>query len=136
MIDREIVIASTAKQGLDFEALQQRIHPAVSRVRLLAEQTPASLIAFDLLAPGGTDLRAQPLVDRRAALEQALVPATPPIHLTPATRDQYLARQWFELFEGAGLDGLIAKKLDLRYQPDKRVITGSHSAGWAGVIDT
>lgn len=123
VVDGEIVIASTATQGLDFEALQQRIHPAASRVRLLAEQTPASFIAFDLLALDDTDLREQPLVQRRRTLEQALASAQAPIHLTPATRDLDLARQWFELFEGAGLDGILAKPLDLRYQPDKRVMS-------------
>ncbi|MFN2495535.1 MAG: ATP-dependent DNA ligase, partial [Pseudonocardiaceae bacterium] len=121
VVDGEIVIASHG--GLDFDALQQRIHPAASRVRLLAEQTPAGFIAFDLLALGDTDLRGKPLVDRRAALEQALSSAQAPVHLTPATRDLDLARRWFELFEGAGLDGILAKKLDLRYQPDKRVMS-------------
>jgi ATP-dependent DNA ligase len=123
VIDGELVIVSHDKQGLDFEALQQRIHPAASRIRLLAEETPASFIAFDLLALDDTDLRGQPLADRRAALDQALAPAQAPVHLTPATRDLDLARRWFELFEGAGLDGILAKRLDLRYQPDKRVMS-------------
>jgi len=122
VVDGEIVVASTETRGLDFEALQQRIHPAASRVRLLAEQTPASFVAFDLLAVDDADLTSRPLAQRRAALEEALAPARAPIHLTPATRDQDRARQWFEQFEGAGLDGLIAKRLDLPYQPDKRVM--------------
>ena len=123
VIDGEIVVADTGRNTLDFEALQQRIHPAVSRVTLLAEQTPASFIAFDLLAVGDEDLTGRPLLERRARLEQVLGDAAPPIHVTPATQDLDVARQWFEEFEGAGLDGLIAKRLDLRYQPDKRVMT-------------
>ncbi len=123
VIDGEIVIADQERNTLDFEALQQRIHPAASRVKLLSEQTPASFVAFDLLALGDEDLTQRPLAQRRAALEHALAEAAPPVHLTPATQDLDLARQWFDQFEGAGLDGLIAKKLDLRYQPDKRVMT-------------
>ncbi|MCH6169387.1 ATP-dependent DNA ligase [Pseudonocardia alaniniphila] len=123
VVDGEIVVADTARNTLDFEALQQRIHPAASRVKLLSEQTPASFIAFDLLALGDEDLTEQPLEDRRAALERAFASAAPPVHLTPVTRDLDTARKWFEQFEGAGLDGLIAKKLDLRYQPDKRVMS-------------
>src|SRR5689334_12697690 len=117
VIDGEIVVADTARNTLDFEALQQRIHPAASRVNLLAEQTPASFIAFDLLALGGEDLTGQPMAQRREALERALADAQPPVHITPATRDLETARRWFEQFEGAGLDGLIAKPLDLTYQP-------------------
>jgi ATP-dependent DNA ligase len=123
VIDGEIVIADTARNRLDFEALQQRIHPADSRVRLLAEQTPASFIAFDLLAVDDDDLTERPLVERRERLERVLAEARPPVHLTPVTRDLDTARQWFEQFEGAGLDGLIAKRLDLTYQPDKRVMS-------------
>ena len=123
VIDGEIVVPDTARNTLDFEALQQRIHPAASRVRLLAEQTPASFIAFDLLALGDDDLTGDPLADRRATLERALADAAPPIHLTPVTRDFDTARHWFDQFEGAGLDGLIAKQLDLPYQPDKRVMS-------------
>ena len=123
VIDGEIIVADVERNTLDFEALQQRIHPAASRVKLLAGQTPASFIAFDLLALGDDDLTATPLIERRAALENALADARPPIHITPATRDLDEARRWFEEFEGAGLDGLIAKKLDLRYQPDKRVMS-------------
>ncbi|HEY3010760.1 MAG TPA: ATP-dependent DNA ligase [Micromonosporaceae bacterium] len=123
VIDGEIVVADTDRNCLDFEALQQRIHPAVSRVTLLAEQTPASFIAFDLLALDDTDLTQEPLIERREALERALSSAQPPIYLTPATRDPAIARRWFDQFEGAGLDGLIAKGLDLTYQPDKRVMS-------------
>ena len=123
VIDGEIVVADTARNRLDFEALQQRIHPAASRVKLLAEQTPASFIAFDLLALGDEDLTDRPFEERRALLEQALTDAAPPVHLTPLTRDYTTARDWFERFEGAGLDGLIAKRADLRYQPDKRVMS-------------
>ncbi len=123
VIDGEIVIADTDRNTLDFEALQQRIHPAASRVTLLSEQTPASFVAFDLLALGDDDLTQQPLVERRATLEYALGGAAAPVFITPATQDLELARQWFEQFEGAGLDGLIAKPLDLVYQPDKRVMT-------------
>ncbi len=121
VIDGEIVIAGEG--GLDFWALQQRIHPAASRVAMLAAKTPASFIAFDLLALGGDDLMGAPFADRRAALERALANAAPPIHVTPITRDEAVARDWFERFEGAGLDGLIAKRADLRYEPDKRVMT-------------
>jgi len=123
VIDGEIIVADTERNTLDFEALQQRIHPAASRVKLLSVQTPASFVAFDLLALGDEDLTARPLTERRARLEQALAGAAPPVHLTPATQDLEVARRWFEQFEGAGLDGLIAKKLDLTYQPDKRVMT-------------
>ncbi len=123
VIDGEIIIAAQERNTLDFEALQQRIHPAASRIKLLSEQTPASFVAFDLLALDDIDLTGQPLTERRVALEQALADATAPIHLTPATQDQDLARQWFGQFEGAGLDGLIAKRLDLHYLPDKRVMS-------------
>jgi ATP-dependent DNA ligase len=121
VIDGEIVVAGEG--GLDFWALQQRIHPAASRVEMLAAATPASFIAFDLLALGDDDLTAQPFAGRRAALEQALADATPPVHLTPITTDEDVARAWFERFEGAGLDGLIAKRPDLAYEPGKRVMT-------------
>ncbi|HEY6422459.1 MAG TPA: ATP-dependent DNA ligase [Pseudonocardiaceae bacterium] len=123
VIDGEIVIADQDRNTLDFEALQQRIHPAASRVNLLARETPASFVAFDLLALGDDDLTGHPLAQRRATLELALAEAASPVHLTPATQDLDVARRWFDQFEGAGLDGLIAKKLDLRYQPDKRVMT-------------
>src|SRR3954452_8981095 len=120
VIDGEIVIAGDG--GLDFWALQQRIHPAVSRVTLLAAKTPASFIAFDLLALGDDALTGEPFAHRRALLEQALADAEPPVHVTPITRDEVVARDWFEHFEGAGLDGLIAKGPELTYEPDKRVM--------------
>jgi len=120
VVDGEIVIAGGA--GLDFEALLQRVHPAASRVAMLAATTPASLVAFDLLALGDEDLTGRPLSQRRALLEQALAGARPPVHLTPATGDSALAREWFTLFEGAGLDGVVAKPSGGTYQPDKRVM--------------
>ncbi len=122
VVDGEIVIANPDTGGLDFLALQQRLHPAASRVRLLAGQTPATFIAFDLLALGDDDHTARPFAERRAALERALASASPPVHLTPITRDEGLAQRWFDLFEGAGLDGLIAKRGDLTYQPNKRAM--------------
>jgi ATP-dependent DNA ligase len=122
VIDGEIVVVDRERNRLDFEALQQRIHPAVSRVTMLAEQTPASFVAFDLLALGDEDLTELPFDQRRARLEEALAAAAPPVHITPLTRDDAVAQQWFEQFEGAGLDGLIAKKADQTYQPDKRVM--------------
>ena len=122
VVDGEIVIAD-ADGRLDFWALQQRLHPAASRVDLLAGQTPASLVAFDLLALGDEDLTGRPFAERRAALEAALASARAPVHLTPVTQDPELAREWFERFEGAGLDGIIAKRPELTYQPDKRVMT-------------
>lgn len=122
VLDGEIIVASGDGHGLDFEALQQRIHPAVSRVTMLAEQTPASFVAFDLLALGDEDLTRRPFAERRAALEDAL-DGRAPIHVTPMTTDHDEARDWFVQFEGAGLDGLIAKRPDLLYQPDKRVMS-------------
>jgi ATP-dependent DNA ligase len=123
VIDGEIIVADTARNMLDFEALQQRIHPAASRVNLLAEQTPAGFVAFDLLALGDEDLTERPFAERRARLEEALKDAKAPVYVTPATSDLTTARRWFAEFEGAGLDGLIAKGQDLTYQPDKRVMT-------------
>jgi ATP-dependent DNA ligase len=123
VIDGEIIVANFEGNTLDFEALQQRIHPAASRVKMLSTATPASFVAFDLLAIGDDNLMNTPLIERRAALQEALTNAQPPIHVTPATQDVVEAQRWFEEFEGAGLDGLIAKKLDLRYQPDKRVMS-------------
>jgi ATP-dependent DNA ligase len=120
VVDGEIVIATD--RGLDFEALQLRLHPAASRVRMLAEQTPAAFIAFDLLALGDDDYTRLPFSERRAALIDALAASGPSIHVTPATTDLAVARRWFHEFEGAGLDGLIAKPLDITYQPDKRVM--------------
>ncbi|MGH9128007.1 MAG: ATP-dependent DNA ligase [Acidimicrobiales bacterium] len=107
VMDGEIVIAGPA--GLDFDALLQRIHPAASRVALLAVRTPASFVAFDLLALGDLDLRPLAFAERRAALEEVLAGSRSPVHLTPATTDRALAAQWFERFEGAGLDGVVAK---------------------------
>ncbi len=123
VIDGEIIVANLEGNTLDFEALQQRIHPAASRVTMLSRATPASFVAFDLLALDDDNMMNTPLVERRAALQQALRNAPPPIHVTPATQDLIEAQRWFEEFEGAGLDGLIAKKLDLRYQPAKRVMS-------------
>ena len=120
VVDGEIVIATN--EGLDFEALQQRIHPAKSRVDLLAEQTPASFIAFDLLALGDDDYTERPFAERRAALESALTGAGTSVHLTPTTTDVGEAQRWFTEFEGAGLDGVIAKPLEGTYQQDKRVM--------------
>ena len=107
--------------GLDFDALQQRLHPAESRVNRLAAETPASFVAFDLLALDDGDLRAAPLRERRELLEAGSVRVEPPLHLTPSTLDRTVAADWFVRFEGAGLDGVIAKPLDGTYQPDKRV---------------
>lgn len=120
VIDGEIVVATD--HGLDFEALQQRIHPADSRVRMLAEKTPASFIAFDLLALGGDDYTGRPFNERRAALVDALGTSGPSVHVTPATTDLGTAQRWFAEFEGAGLDGVVAKPLTITYQPDKRVM--------------
>ena len=118
VVDGEIVIATS--EGLDFDALQLRLHPAESRVAKLAKATPSSFIAFDLLAADGADLRAEPFADRRARLEQALARVEPPIHLTPMTRDRDVAADWLNRFEGAGLDGVIAKPADGLYEPGKR----------------
>lgn len=119
VVDGELVVPTP--KGLDFDLLGQRIHPAESRVRLLAEQTPASFVAFDLLALDDRDLRPLPLEERRALLEQVLADARPPIHLTPASRDPEVARDWFERFEGSGFDGVMAKPLADPYVEDKRV---------------
>jgi ATP-dependent DNA ligase len=120
VIDGEIIVV--VGDRLEFEVLQQRIHPAASRVRLLSQETPASFIAFDLLALDGTDYTQRPFEDRRAALEEVLADAQAPIHVTPATRDHDLATEWFSQFEGAGLDGVVAKPLAGTYQPDKRTM--------------
>ena len=122
VIDGEVVVPNFTTGRLDFEALQLRIHPAASRVKLLAAQTPAHFVAFDLLALGDTDYTARPFAERRAALEKALATVKSPIHLTPTTTDRSVATQWFSQFEGAGLDGLIAKSPDVLYEPDKRVM--------------
>ena len=120
VVDGEIVIPGP--DGLEFESLLLRIHPAASRVKMLAEQTPASFVAWDLLALDDEDLRARPQSERRAMIEEQLRGAKPPIHLTPATREVNLARDWFERFEGAGLDGVVAKPLAAPYQPGKRAM--------------
>jgi len=120
VMDGEIVV--TGPNGLEFDALLQRIHPADSRIRRLAAETPASLVAFDLLALGDQDLLAQPLSLRRAGLEQALAASRPPVHLTPATLDPVTALDWFDRFEGAGLDGVVAKPLGLEYRPGQRAM--------------
>ncbi|HUJ15678.1 MAG TPA: ATP-dependent DNA ligase [Thermoanaerobaculia bacterium] len=119
VIDGEIVIAG--EKGLDFEALLLRIHPAASRVKLLAEQTPASFIAWDLLAIGDEDLRERPLEQRRARLEKA-VKEHASVHRSPSTLDRALAEDWFKRFEGAGLDGVMAKRLDSPYAPGERTM--------------
>jgi ATP-dependent DNA ligase len=120
VLDGEVVIARDGT--LDFDALLLRIHPAASRVRALAEETPASYVAWDLLALGDEDLRGVPQGERRARLEAVLDGVQPPVHLTPATLERSLAAEWFERFEGAGLDGVVAKRLDGTYQPGKRAM--------------
>jgi len=122
VVDGEIVVASPDGGSLDFNALQLRLHPAASRVALLAERTPAHFIAFDLLALGDADYTGRPFHERRSALEAALRTAGPPVHLTPITSDPALAARWFQMFEGAGLDGLIAKDGAEPYLPNKRVM--------------
>ena len=118
VVDGEIVIATP--QGLDFDALQLRLHPAASRVAKLAAASPSSFVAFDLLAAGGKDLRALPFRERRARLEKLLGKVQRPVHLTPLTEDRDVATDWLQRFEGAGLDGVIAKAPDLKYEPGKR----------------
>lgn len=120
VLDGEIVIAR--ESGLDFEALQLRLHPAASRVKLLSQQIPASIVFFDLLAEGDRDLRDEPFATRRRELVSLLSSAEPPIHLTPATHDASVASDWFRRFEGAGLDGVMAKPVSVAYQSDKRVM--------------
>jgi ATP-dependent DNA ligase len=120
VLDGEIVIAG--ENGLDFEALLLRIHPAASRVKLLAAQAPASYVAWDLLAIGDEDLREVPLEKRRERLEQVLADAAERVHLSPATRDRAQAEDWFTRFEGAGLDGVMAKRLDSPYQAGERTM--------------
>ncbi|RZU41840.1 ATP-dependent DNA ligase [Edaphobacter modestus] len=120
VLDGEIVIAGS--DGLDFDALQLRIHPAASRIKMLSQQIPASIVFFDVLAIGDRDLSQQPFEDRRTQLESLLASAEPPLHITPATRDVATARDWFQRFEGAGLDGVIAKPASGTYQPNKRTM--------------
>jgi ATP-dependent DNA ligase len=132
VVDGEIVIATP--NGLDFDALQMRLHPAASRVEKLARATPASFVAFDLLAADGRDVREWTQADRRASLETLLAKVKPPVHLTPMTRDLALAREWLDRFEGAGLDGVIAKHLDAAYAPGKRTMIKIKHARTAGCV--
>jgi ATP-dependent DNA ligase len=120
VLDGEIVIVKNDE--LDFDALQLRLHPAASRVNLLARETPASFVAFDVLCIGNRDLRAEPFQSRRRELESLMASIAPPIHMTPATRDRAVAADWFRRFEGAGLDGVIAKPIDGTYESNKRVM--------------
>ena len=127
ILDGEIVIARSGghhstQVGLDFDALSLRLHPAASRNKLLAAQTPASIVFFDLLQVDGRDLQAAAFRERRAELERVCRKLSAPLHLTPATEDRGLAEDWFTRFEGAGLDGVIAKPLDGPYTPDKRTL--------------
>jgi ATP-dependent DNA ligase len=120
VLDGELVVAQN--DALDFDALQMRLHPAASRVALLARQTPASIVFFDILGEGDQDLRSAPFAERRKRLEAAVAGLAPPVHLTPATKDRALAADWFRRFEGAGLDGVMAKPLSGTYEPNKRVM--------------
>ncbi|HEX2567254.1 MAG TPA: ATP-dependent DNA ligase [Burkholderiales bacterium] len=120
VLDGEIVIAGAA--GLDFDALQLRLHPAASRVAKLAKETPSSFVAFDLLYANGKNLMQAPQAERRRALEALLRDVGPPVYLTPATLERSVAADWLERFEGAGLDGVVAKPLDAPYQPGKRAM--------------
>jgi ATP-dependent DNA ligase len=120
VLDGEIVIAKS--EGLDFDALQLRLHPAASRVKLLARTTPASIVFFDLLCLGERDLSPEPFSSRRTGLEETLASVIPPLHITPATRNLAVASDWFHRFEGAGLDGVMAKQSEGTYEPDKRVM--------------
>jgi ATP-dependent DNA ligase len=120
VLDGEIVVAQNG--ALDFDALQLRIHPAQSRVKLLAKETPASIVFFDVLSEGDRDLRRTPFEERRSMLESLLSAAKSPIHLTPATRDTSVAADWFRRFEGAGLDGVVAKPVRGVYEPNKRTM--------------
>jgi ATP-dependent DNA ligase len=120
VLDGEIVLVKD--DWLDFEALQLRIHPAASRVKTLSQQIPVSVVFFDLLCEGDRDLRSEPFQSRRQALESLLASAKAPIHLTPATYDSALASDWFRRFEGAGLDGVVAKPISGTYEPNKRVM--------------
>jgi ATP-dependent DNA ligase len=120
VLDGELVIAG--ENGLDFETLQLRLHPAASRVKLLAKQTPASVVFFDLLCEGDRDFRGEAFEVRRRELEKLLARVKPPLHLTPATRDVAVAADWFRRFEGAGLDGVMAKPVAGTYEPNKRTM--------------
>src|SRR5262245_42809786 len=120
VLDGEIVVAQNG--GLDFEALQLRIHPAASRVKLLSQETPASIVIFDLLSEDNQDLRNIAFEERRRRLAAMLSSATAPIHLTPATTESSVASDWFRRFEGAGLDGVMAKRTSGVYESNKRVM--------------
>lgn len=120
VLDGEIVVAQDT--GLDFDALQLRVHPAASRVKLLAQEIPASVVFFDLLCEGASDLRSEPFRARRARLEAVLKRAQPPLYITPSTTERAQAADWFERFEGAGLDGVMAKPETGTYEPNKRVM--------------
>src|SRR5687767_9547677 len=120
VLDGEIVVVRPGR--LDFDALQLRLHPAASRIEKLSRELPASMVFFDLLCLGARDLRGKRFEQRRAALEKALADLEPPLHLTPATRDRKLAADWFRRFEGAGLDGVIAKPASGIYEPGKRTM--------------
>jgi ATP-dependent DNA ligase len=120
VLDGEVVIVRNDE--LDFDALQLRLHPAASRVNLLSKQTPASIVFFDILCVGERDLCTEPFQQRRRELEAVLSKAAPPIHVTPATGDRAIASDWFRRFEGAGLDGVVAKPVSGTYEPNKRVM--------------
>jgi ATP-dependent DNA ligase len=125
VVDGELVVIrhdTGALPKLDFELLGQRIHPAASRISVLADTTPASFIAFDVLALGDESLMDVPFVERRRRLEEALARVVPPVHVTPISRDPATAKEWFQVLEGAGLDGLIAKSADTPYSPGKRIM--------------
>ncbi|WP_203654297.1 ATP-dependent DNA ligase [Actinocatenispora rupis] len=122
VVDGEIILVGESGDRLDFDQLQQRIHPAASRVKLLSETTPARFVAFDLLALGDTDYTGRPFAERRETLVDALSTAAAPVHVTATTYDRDVAARWFQQFEGAGLDGIVAKPLAGTYQPDKRTM--------------
>ena len=137
VVDGEVVVVRREpglSPRLDFEQLQQRIHPAASRVKLLAGQWPADFVAFDLLSLGEVDLMDRPFEQRRSALEAALAGVKPPVHVTPTTLDPAVAAQWFDIFEGAGLDGLVAKPADIAYVPGKRLMIKIKHARTADVV--
>ena len=132
VVDGEIVIVT--RRGLDFDALQLRLHPAASRAAKLAKETPAAFVAFDALAVDGRDLREAPQTERRAELERLMTTVAPPIHLTPMTRDRGVAAEWLDRFEGAGLDGVIAKPVHGAYEPGKRAMIKTKHARTADCV--
>jgi ATP-dependent DNA ligase len=136
VVDGEVIVIRRGEGGprLDFELLGQRIHPAASRVAMLAEKTPASFVAFDLLALDDQALLDRPYAQRRTTLEAALEDVVAPVHLTPTTADVATARRWFDVFEGAGLDGVIAKPADVPYEPGKRLMYKVKHARTADVV--